>query len=866
MRPRSRWRAVAAAAFVVAALTALPAAASGGAVGGAAVGGETGRTTTAGGPVPVSSHTDDDALPVSVEITAVTPQVLRPGQDLTVTARLTNTSAAPVAEPRAFLHVDRRSYISRTSLDTWRTASPRGELGPVVTEVDTGAVLAPGASTTVTLSVPADGLGLGRGERAWGPRGIAMQVVDAADPARIRLGAARTFALWFPLEEVTPTRLSVLVPLVGPALDPYSTAWAEDLETMTSQGRLADVLAATEEHPSVTWVLDPWLLDVAAERSGATGGTAGEDAEDTEGDADQENPSDGGGDEPGAGEDGGAGSGDDGAPATAEPAPSSPSPSADPGAGTDERAGGFDDALPDLTATQEWAAGVVAGATDREVHLLPYLDADAAALAHLDAVDLLGRATERSVRAARDAGLPTSGNPLLTWPAPDLPDLATAAAARSLGARAVVVGPGELLPPAVLTYTPTGRATVDTARGELSALVPDERLSDGLRSGSLVQDEDGPRDDDAQRTPATAAQDLLAELAVITRERPTDSRHVLATLPRDWSPDPAVVEAQLTALAAAPWVRGEPVTALVGAAEPGVDRGTLPARVVGEREVSGALLQDVAAAVAQRTALAAMVPRPELLLGDGDLEVLAPTSVAWRERPADRRELAAGAQARTAALAEAVAVVPGSDLTIIATSAGMPVRLTNALDQDVSVVVDLRPDSARLRSNGAVATTVPANGETMVQVPVHAIQSADVQVAVEVRTPDGVLVDDDTVIAVRVRADWEGIGTAVIGGVLALGLVVGLIRSIRRGRTGRRGRPQLDSGPDALSPEEAAEAGHPTDEDPVPSTGAAARDRAPAAAVDETGRGGPQDGPPSAVGTPAAGTGPRRHDDPEGAG
>lgn len=741
MTARRRAAAAAAAACVLAGLGALPGAAAGAATL-AATAAQGPASAAPASPQPATTHTADDAdaLPVTVEITAVTPQVLRPGQDLTVTAQVTNTSSTVVAQPRAFLHVDRRSFISRTSLDRWRTAPLEGGLGGVVAQVDTGAALPPGGATTVTLTVPADGLGLGRGELAWGPRGVALQVVDAADPARVRLGAARTFALWFPVEEVTATRMSVLVPLVGPAFDPYSTDWRQDLEALMTQGRLARVLAATEEHPDVTWVLDPWLVDVAGGR-----GAADSVLEPTE--------------------------------------PAATAPSTTP------------------AAIGAWTDQLLQGTTDRDVHLLPYLDADVAALAHADAADVLALARERGADVAQDTRLPASGTGVLSWPATDLPDLDTAAFVQADGTRAVVVGPGELLPPAVLTYTPSGRATVDTARGEITALVPDERLSDGLRTGSLVLDEDGARDDAAQRTPATAAQDLLAELAVITRERPTDGRHVLATLPREWSPDAAVVEAQLSALETAPWVRMEPVTALVGAPETGVDRGVLPARVVGEREVSGRLLAQVADAVAARSELATMVPDPAVLVGDGDLELLAAASVAWRDRPRERDALPERAAALTAALGDAVAVVPGSDLTIISTSAGMPVRLTNALDQDVSVVVNLRPDSARLRSDGAVPVTVPANGEEVVQIPVHAIQSADVAVAVEVRTPQGLLVDDETVIAVRVRADWEGIGTAVIGALLALGLVVGLARSIRRGRTGRRAAPQLDSGPDALSPE-----------------------------------------------------------------
>ncbi|WP_225752584.1 DUF6049 family protein [Actinotalea sp. Marseille-Q4924] len=844
MSRSSRWRA-AAAAVGACVLTGLTAATGAAATGGIApiapvVADGVPAVSPATASVPATNHADDAALPVTVEITAVTPQVLRPGQDLTVTARLTNTSQGEVAQPRVFLHVDGRSYISRTSLDGWRTAPLDGALGGIVAQGDTGAPLPPGAATTVTVTVPADGLGLARGERAWGPRGLAVQVVDAADPARVRLGAARSFALWFPVEEVTATRMSVLVPLVGPAFDPYDSQWVADLGALTTDGRLARVLEATEEQSDVTWVLDPWLAEAAAVRAEepAAGDPApeGPDAGTPEGDPDDDAPTD-------SATDSAADSAADGTDPTPSPSPTQGagrSMGAMPGAvGDDDGAASGAGGVTAPEAVTTWATRLLDGVTDRDVHLLPYLDADVEALAHAGAEDVLALARERGAEVADDVGLPASGAGLLSWPATDLPDLTTASFVQADGARAVVVGPGELAPPAVLTYTPSGRTTVDTARGEITALVADERLSDALRTGSLTLDDDGDaRDDEAQRTPATAAQDLLAELAVITRERPTDGRHVLATLPREWSPDVAVVQAQLGALADAPWVRMEPVTALVGAPDTDVDRGTLPRRVVGEREVSADLLDAVAEAVADRAALATMVDQPDRLAGDGALEVLAPTSVAWRERPRDRADLADKARALTAALEEAVAVVPGSDLTIIASSAGIPVRVTNALDQDVSVVVDLRPDSARLRSDGGVPVTVPANGEEVVQVPVHAIQSADVAVAVEVRTPAGVLVDDDTVIAVRVRADWEGIGTAGIGALLALGLVVGLVRSIRRGRTGRRAQPQPYTGPDALSPEQVAELEGATGRSAGgdgPSTTETVHDRAGAGAVDHTG-------------------------------
>src|SRR5690606_37087257 len=103
-----------------------------------------------------------------------------------------------------------------------------------------------------------------------------------------------------------------------------------------------------------------------------------------------------------------------------------------------------------------------------------------------------------------------------------------------------------------------------------------------------------------------------------------------------------------------------------------------------------------------------------------------------------------------------------------------------------------------------IPVTIPAQGDALVQIPVHAVQSADVRVTVEVRTPGGTLVDDDATFPVRVRAEWEGIGAAIIGGLLAVMLVVGLVRTVRRGRTARRAAPAPAAGPDALSPETAA--------------------------------------------------------------
>lgn len=673
-------------------------------------------------PTAVDPAEADDGLPVEVRVTSVTPQVLQPGQDLAVTVRVHNDSETPVAQPRVVLSLDRNAFIGRFSLDRWRGAAPTDPVGSDLLVSDLPTALAPGQQATVELVVPAAQIRLPSRATSWGARGLAVSVVDRADPARTRVGIARTFALWFPQQEVNATRVSVLTPIVGPAADATTDAWVPALEEETAAGgRLADVLEATAGTPGVTWLLDPWLLD-AADRGGQ--------------------------------------------------------------------------------AASAWAGDLLAGMTDREVQLLPYLDADLTALAHTTHDELAGTAFERAEATARTHGLPDAARVSLALPAVDEPDLVTAGLAGE-GDLAVVVGPGVLPAPAVLTYTPSGRSTV-TARGtDVTLLVPDARLSAALATGRVAVDETIGTDRPSAVTAATAAQDLLAELAVITRERPNDSRHVLVTVPRDWAPDVDVVEAQLAALESAPWVRLQPVSALIGLADPEIDRGTLPARAAEESEIPSGEITALTSAIERRQELVGMLADPEAALGDVELELLASLSVAWRAEPDGRAALVDRARAQTAALAGAVSVTPTSEegINVLSTSADLPINVANALPEPITVQVRLRPDDQRLRPDDAVPVTIPAESEVLVRIPIHAVQSADVSVTVEVLTPDGAVIDDDTSFLVRVRAEWEGIGTAVLGTLLAIGLVIGIVRTIRRGRTARRAAPEPDAGPDALSPE-----------------------------------------------------------------
>ena len=530
-----------------------------------------------------------------------------------------------------------------------------------------------------------------------------------------RVGLARTFVLWLPAEPEASVRVSVAVPLTG---DPISAEAAVDptVPPAKTLDRLADLLAVTRDATTVAWAVDPALLSALAAGTVSPPGAT--------------DPTTEGGDTP-----------------------------ADP------------------TQAADLASGLAQAASGRDVFTLPALDPDLAALAHAGAADLAAGATA----LAASTPLPVLGTPPrtdLAWPADDVPDLKTVALAAQSGARTVLVA-GEGLAAVDLSYTPTGRATVPTATGEVTALVADRTLTD------LLTDPIGAPA--APTTAATAGQRVLAETAIIARERPNDPRHVLIAPRRDWSPDVGVARAQLAALANAPWVTPTPLSGLIGTADPRVERTDLPERSKVDSELAPTAIGAMRTARTDLTAFAAIVANPAALTADADVAVLAPLSVAWRAEASGRAAVVQGVVDDLTTRASGVSVLPGSGVNLISQSGTLPIGLSNELDQDVTVQVSLEPTSRVLVVDGAETVVVPARSEMQARIPFHAVGSGDVRVEVTRLAPGGAAVTAPTSFVVRVRADWENIGTAVVAGLLGLGFLFGIARTIRRGQTKTRG-------------------------------------------------------------------------------
>lgn len=723
-------------------------------------------------PAPAAAAPATDELPAAVAVTAVTPQVLAPDQDLRVTVTVRNDGDTELANPSAVLRLNRTRPGTSAELDSWVDADARASAGSAVGRPQPlGAPLAPGASADVAFDVPASSVGLLDTPDAWGPRGLAVELLDG----RRRVGIERTFLLWLPdAEDLPHTRLSVLVPVVA------------------SAPGAGEASATSAEVPAPTATQGPEPGTEGAEGTEGTAGPGTEGAEGTEGAA---GPGTEGTADPGTAD-----------PGTEEPAPGPTGTATPDGAPAPEDAAleaqtgpagrlralltasgastGVSWALdPALVASAadagplsaEWLDELRAAAEGRDVLALPWADPDLAALAHADRADLLTAAIASSSDARAAVGVPVTP---VQWAADDVPDLRTAALTAGSDVPTLVVGPGALTPERTTSTTPGAVTTVTTDAGTVTALVPDPTVSALLTDPGRLQ---------PGATPATLAQRLLAETAVVAHEDRKTVPHLLATVPRDWSPDAALVTAALGALDSAPWVRLAPASALLESEPDTADREPLPDLDRAAGELSAATVNALADARNAAIAFAAVLEDPAAHLDGLDHEVLRPLSVAWRADAEGRRDVVRTALADATARRSGLSVVLSERFTIISSTSQIRLALRSTLDQPATVRVEMRPRKACLEVGDAPTATVLPGAEQTVVVQVRANANCDVLVDVFALAPDGTSVATAGRFAAHVSPTIENVGTAVVGALLAIALLLGIVKTVRRGQTARRG-------------------------------------------------------------------------------
>ena len=220
----------------------------------------------------------------------------------------------------------------------------------------------------------------------------------------------------------------------------------------------------------------------------------------------------------------------------------------------------------------------------------------------------------------------------------------------------------------------------------------------------------------------------------------------------------------------------------------GFDLGTLrdvpPASATISVETGTSGAADVTSLLADEQALVAfstILTDPQVLLGPERIRILRTLAVGTPEE--DFATGVAAHRAQTTATLGAVSVPPSSTIQLLSANADLPIRVRNDLPWPVTVQLTASPSDPRLEVKPLIETVVQANNTARVKVPVSArIGSGEVDLRLGLLSPTGVQIQGDQTVRVAVRAEWEGIGLGIFGGLAVLLIGLGVVRTVRRKR------------------------------------------------------------------------------------
>ena len=714
---------------------------------------------------------------VTLSIDALAPEVLHTDQDLILTGTITNGTSQAITGADLVTRVQRSTESTSRGLGRWLTGTDESGLSDPVA-VPLGHDLQPGGVSQFSITIPAGELPLTSADQ-WGPRGVSVALV-AQD---ISLAQDRSILVWDSGASVAPVRMTVFLPvtasaqemavLSGPRTQERSEALSRihsrvlGLVSMAGDGVVVAVDPALVEALGVTTA----SLEQAARNSGSQPATP------------------------------------DGAPqlpqsadpsaSSAPSAPSAPSttgPSASPA--PSPQSGGTATASPSDKKASQASNEVIqlSAALARAIHTdslvaLPWGDSDTAALAHLQQTGLIETAARRTQESAIvKAGAPTS----LTWLASSAAD-ATTVNALPQPASTIIASPESLPPADELTYTPSGLG----ASGGHAVLIPEQSLSGALTGENARptgSDQSTQSVQSAQAAELDTRQLLRSNSAILARQAPALERDVVVAMPRQAASavQPSVVRERVATLRSVSWARSQPLDALqeraqeeVAAVNEGtsrIERSELPETVIDDNELSTDTLVAAGRTAGTLQSISSVLSEPAAVLGDyTDLQAVV-SSASWRADPRTRNAQVPAAEASGTNVTSSLAAVPSSTINVISSEAQLPVRITSSLSQDVTVQVYLVSNNKRLQVPRTTTVRVPAHQQAKVTVPIQAVGSGDVGLRVQVLAADGTTVGTPTTVHMRVRADWEGRGTGIVVGVLVSIVVIGTVRTVRRGR------------------------------------------------------------------------------------
>lgn len=681
-----------------------------------------------------------------VEITSITPWLDDKGT-LSISGTV-HSGDTELKTPTLQVGMSTQILNSTDSVNTWADkASPHRTLTTIapdfkpakgddpITAAPLHGTIKANSTARFSVTIPAAKLGLSAKKplSTWGARGIRVAVTTETGP----IGEpAAAFTTWYPNPKIDHTKLGVIIPATITRFGLDGKYVPQDLEKAAAGGELSDLLAAMKKAPDAAIALDPRLVVSISSTLEPQQG-----AEETEApDSDEEN-------EPKQGD-------------------------------YKELQAFWDEFRKELT--------------EHDLIPLPYADADLRSIRAVGEAKLAETAQAASRQITNAVPELEGSNRILrySWPAATGADSKSLDTFHSTGHDALLLSEDQL--PAETSYTSNARAriTADDVGSSIPVLVTNRDLNEALgitqttrtgddTSGEADRDESAAQADGSAHSPRSA-EDIsrtIALTAAITSERPFDQRSILMSLPRhtaeaDWA-DLAGMPEDL------PWL--DPIS--------------LPQLEKSEESDRAAFV------TAQKTALPAttLAPLPGMYTDIGVFDslftnptqartadsrmLLTCASVGWQNQQKELGECVDSASRAAEGFGGRIGIEKGSTVLLVTgESTTIPITVHNNSTREAKLSVNLRPQTAQLQAETSPAQTIGPGEHARFTVPVKGIANADVPSRINLVAADGTSIPTDEEMLVRVRADWENIGTAIVGTGLAIVFVVGLYFSVRRGR------------------------------------------------------------------------------------
>jgi len=205
------------------------------------------------------------------------------------------------------------------------------------------------------------------------------------------------------------------------------------------------------------------------------------------------------------------------------------------------------------------------------------------------------------------------------------------------------------------------------------------------------------------------------------------------------------------------------------------------------------------------SSFASVLTDPNLLTAPERAEILQLLGNVWRGVPDQFSTAIADHAAATTTTLDSVAIVPPSDITLLASSAPLTFSVRNDLPWPVNLTLSASPNDPRLIVQKSAEVAAGPEQSTRVQVPVQArVGSGESTLDLQLHSASGVDIGPHVRVAVAVRAEWESVGIVVMSVLIGAMLVFGVVRTVRKLR--RRRRPASTSGGAAPAAEEEEDA------------------------------------------------------------